>query len=140
VMVSHDRYFMDRMVEHLFVFEGEGIIRDFPGNCGLYQQWLKTKEAGPSTAEARTSEMDMPKEPVAKKEKQKLSYKDKREFELLEKELKELNTEKENVVEKLRDPSLPYEDIEKLSKRFTLLSDDLQSKEFRWLELSEMQD
>jgi ATP-binding cassette subfamily F protein uup len=144
VMVSHDRYFMDRMVEHLFVFEGEGVIRDFPGNYGLYQQWLKIKE--PAQAEG---ELSVPKEavkeaqlrePDAKKEKPKLSYREKREFELLEKEIDELNREKENITGKLAAPSLAYEEIEKLSERFTIISESLQKKEFRWLELSEMQD
>lgn len=138
-MVSHDRYFMDRMVEHLFVFEGEGIIRDFPGNYGLYQQWLKTKESAPASTE-NPVQKTVAKEPVSKKEKPKLSYKDKREFEILEKEIDELNREKENITDKLREPSLAYEEIEKLSQRFTFISENLQTKEFRWLELSEIQD
>ena len=138
VMVSHDRYFMDRMVEHLFIFEGEGIIRDFPGNYGLYQEWLKTKESAPAATENRTQVDSTPKEPQAKAEKPKLSYKEKKEFELLEKEIDDLSREKENITGKLRETSLVYEEIERLSQRFTLVSDHLQTKEFRWLELSEM--
>lgn len=138
VMVSHDRYFMDRMVEHLFIFEGAGIIRDFPGNYGLYQEWLKTKESAPAATENRTQVDSTPKEPQAKAEKPKLSYKEKKEFELLEKEIDDLSREKENITGKLRETSLVYEEIERLSQRFTLISDHLHTKEFRWLELSEM--
>jgi ATP-binding cassette subfamily F protein uup len=138
VMVSHDRYFMDRMVEHLFIFEGEGLIRNFPGNYGLYQVWLKTKESVPPATESRGPDVNLAKEP-AKAEKPKLSYKEKREFELLEKEMDALGREKENITEKLRGESLAYDEVQKLSERFDSISEDLHTKEFRWLELSEMQ-
>ncbi|MDP4213055.1 MAG: ABC-F family ATP-binding cassette domain-containing protein [Bacteroidota bacterium] len=138
VMVSHDRYFMDRMVEHLFVFEGEGVVRDFPGNYGLYQIWLKTKDAAP-IAEMRAPVLNTAKEPV-RAEKPKLTYKEKREFESLEKEMDILNREKDSLTEKMRQENLDYEEIQKLSDRFNHISEDLQLKEFRWLELSEMQD
>jgi ATP-binding cassette subfamily F protein uup len=144
VMVSHDRYFMDRMVEHLFVFEGEGIIRDFPGNYGLYQQWVKAGEPAPASRENPVHKNGNEKEaiaikPLSKAEKPKLSYREKREFEILEKEIDELNREKEDITGRLTDATLAYEEIEKLSQRFTHLTEDLQKKEFRWLELSEMQ-
>ena len=84
-MVSHDRYFMDRMVEHLFVFEGDGAIRDFPGNYGLYQQWLKTKD-DEETTESKTIPAITVKEPVvAVKLKPKISYKKKRSWKFLKK-------------------------------------------------------
>ncbi len=138
VMVSHDRYFMDRMVEHLFVFEGSGVIRDFPGNYGLYQQWLKTKDAtGPTAPKAEI--------PVVVKEPEreitvrpKLSYKEKRELELLEKEIGDLQKEKDQITEKLHDDSVNYDTIQQLSQRFTQVTESLQLKEFRWLELSEL--
>ncbi len=104
VMVSHDRYFMDRMVEHLFVFEGNGVIRDFPGNYGLYQQWLKIK-TDDETETLKPVQTTMVKEAaVPAAAKPKLSYKEKRELEILEKEISDLNREKEQITEKLHDP------------------------------------
>jgi ABC transport system ATP-binding/permease protein len=138
VMVSHDRYFMDRMVEHLFVFEGNGLIRDFPGNYGLYQQWLKTKDSE-EAAESKIVPPPLVKEPVAlSSPKPKLSYKEKRELEILEKEISDLTKEKDQITEKLHDDSVNFDVIQQLSQRFTVLSEKLQSKEFRWLELSEL--
>ncbi len=140
VMVSHDRYFMDRMVEHLFVFEGDGVIRDFPGNYGLYQQWLKTKD------EAEIPEVKAVQQPIIKESlvatpaKAKLSYKEKRELELLEKEISDLNKEKDQITEKLHDASINFDAIQQLSARFTAIIQTLQLKEFRWLELSEMEE
>jgi len=138
VMVSHDRYFMDRMVEHLFVFEGDGIIKDFPGNYGLYQQWLKSRDSV-DVAESKTDKApEIKKQAEVPAQKSKLSFKEKRELELLEKEISELNREKDQITEKLHDPSINFDVIQQLSKRFTVISETLQSKEFRWLELSEM--
>ncbi len=140
VMVSHDRYFMDRMVEHLFVFEGDGVIRDFPGNYGLYQQWLKNKD-NEETAEVKTIAQAGVKPPSASIEvKPKLSYKEKKELESLEKEISDLNKEKDQITEKLHDASVNFDTIQQLSTRFTTVSEMLQAKEFRWLELSEMED
>ncbi len=140
VMVSHDRYFMDRMVEHLFIFEGEGIIRDFPGNYGLYQQWLKTKDSASSATESRAPYQVPVKEPANKPPKPKLSYKEKKEIEILEKEMEALSREKENITERLHAQSLAYEEVQQLSDRFNTITENLQTKEFRWLELSEMQE
>ncbi len=138
VMVSHDRYFMDRMVEHLFVFEGNGVVRDFPGNYGLYQQWLKTKDSE-STADTKSVQPSPVKEAVAPAPaRPKLSYKEKRELEILEKEISELNKEKDQITEKLHDASINFDMIQQLSRRFTVVSETLQAKEYRWLELSEM--
>jgi len=138
VMVSHDRYFMDRMVEHLFVFEGNGQIRDFPGNYGLYQQWLKTKDSD-SPAESKTTLPPPVKEPVAAAApRAKLSYKEKRELEILEKEIKELTKEKEQITGKLHDASLNFDAIQQFSLRFTAVEQSLETKELRWLELSEL--
>jgi ABC transport system ATP-binding/permease protein len=139
VMVSHDRYFMDRMVEHLFVFEGNGIIKDFPGNYGLYQQWLKSKdnEGLPEKKVPVPPPAAQPPTPLASP-KSKLSFKEKKELEILEKEISELNREKESITEKLHSDQVNYDSIQQLSNRFTVLTETLQSKEFRWLELSEM--
>jgi len=138
VMVSHDRYFMDRMVDHLFVFEGAGVIKDFPGNYGLYQQWLKDENAKENAA-------SRPVPPVVSKDvtqtasvKPKLSYKEKQELEKLEKEIRALNKEKEQITEKLHDGSINFDMIQQLSQRFNVVEETLQTKEFRWLELSEL--
>ncbi len=137
VMVSHDRYFMDRMVEHLFVFEGDGVIRDFPGNYGLYQQWLKTRDEVEG-AEIKSVQQSLEKDLVtAKQAKPKLSYKEKQELDLLEKEISDLNKEKDQITEKLHDASMNFDTIQQLSRRFTLISETIESKELRWLELSE---
>ena len=138
VMVSHDRYFMDRMVEHLFVFEGNGVIRDFPGNYGLYQQWLKAKDNA-ETLESKPVRPTPVKEPVTLMSgKAKLTYKEKRELEILEKEISELNKEKDGISQKLHDGSVNFDSIQQLSLRFTEISQTLQNKEYRWLELSEL--
>jgi ABC transport system ATP-binding/permease protein len=138
VMVSHDRYFMDRMVEHLFVFEGNGEIRDFPGNYGLYQQWLKSENSKDEISQktrqtANTVAITTPVVPKSKP-----TNKDKREFETLDMEIKEMNNEKDRLAQRLNDNTLSFEEIQKLSDIFTRLSEKLQSKEFRWLELSEL--
>ncbi|HLA58556.1 MAG TPA: ABC-F family ATP-binding cassette domain-containing protein, partial [Puia sp.] len=93
VMVSHDRYFMDRMVDHLFVFEGAGVIKDFPGNYGLYQQWLKDENAK-ENALSKPVSTAVVKEVITASVKPKLSYKEKQELEKLEKEIRDLNKEK----------------------------------------------
>jgi ATP-binding cassette subfamily F protein uup len=137
VMVSHDRYFMDRMVDHLFVFEGAGVIKDFPGNYALYQQWLKNENAKENAASKPVSAVVV-KEVVPTSVKPKLSYKEKQELEKLEKEIRELNKEKTQITEKLHDASMHFDVIQQLSQRFIIIEDALQAKEFRWLELSEL--
>lgn len=134
VIVSHDRYFMDRLVDHLFVFEGNGEIRDFPGNYSQYREWQKQQE-----------DVDQDeKKPVPAKavttapQKRKLSYKEQREFEMLEKELKDLESEKKQISEQLSSSSLPFEELQKLSERIGVISELIDIKELRWLELSEI--
>ncbi len=140
VMVSHDRYFMDRMVEHLFVFEGNGVIRDFPGNYGLYQQWLKNKDNEEVVEVKSNTQASVKNPPTSTEVKPKLSYKEKKELESLEKEISDLNKEKDQITEKLHDASSNFDTIQQLSIRFTKVSEMLQTKEFRWLELSEMEE
>jgi ATP-binding cassette subfamily F protein uup len=138
LMVSHDRYFMDRMVEHLFVFEGNGVIRDFPGNYNLYQQWLKIKDIEETETSKIIQAPVVNVSPAPATAKIKLSYKEKQEFEILEKEIGTLNKEKELLTEKLHDPSLNFDAIQQISQQFASVSAALESKEFRWLELSEL--
>ena len=134
IIVSHDRYFMDRLVDHLCVFEGDGIIKDFPGN---YTQYRMERKEEPDD---NTSKKELPPAPshtTAKKDKR-ISFKDKREFEMLEKEIAELTNEKESVTQKLNSGDLPFEELQKLANRIGEVTNLLDEKEMRWLELSEM--
>lgn len=137
LIVSHDRYFMDRLVDHLLVFEGEGIISDFPGNYTQYRLQEDRKKMTPDSSQATVKPAATPSQsnPVEKK---KVSFKEKREFELLQKEMEDLNKEKEAITKQLNDGSLPYEELQKLANRIGELSDLLDEKELRWLELSEL--
>ncbi len=142
LIVSHDRYFMDRLVDHLFVFEGDGVIRDFPGNYSQYRLWQKEQEAIPVTGYQvpvkKAGEMPGSQESVTSNKKQ-LSFKQKREFELLEKEIARLAKEKETITEKLNNGNTPFEELQQLSHRIGEVTRWLDEKELRWLELSEVQ-
>ncbi len=134
VIVSHDRYFMDRLVDHLFVFEGNGVIRDFPGN---YSQYRLEKKDEQEITDPKSVFTESPQTSTPKKDKR-VSFKEKREFELLEKEIADLNNERESITKKLEAGNLPFEDLQNLSARIGELSGLLDEKEMRWLELSEM--
>ncbi|MGN6164381.1 MAG: ABC-F family ATP-binding cassette domain-containing protein [Flavisolibacter sp.] len=133
IIVSHDRYFMDRLVDHLFVFEGEGTIRDFPGNYSQYREWEKQKES--EQAEIKTEVKKA--EPVAASKK-KLSYKEQREFEMLEKELQGLENERKTMYEQMSSPDLPFEKLQQYAERINEINQLIDEKELRWLELSEV--
>lgn len=137
VIISHDRYFMDRIVDHLFVFEGDGVIRDFPGNYAEYREELNGKIVDP---EKIKSQIIINREVVeeTKIAKRKASFNEKREFEMLEKDIKKLNLEKIEISEKLSNNNLDYLQIEKYSTRFREVSEQIDNKELRWLELSEI--
>ncbi|HEY0042174.1 MAG TPA: ABC-F family ATP-binding cassette domain-containing protein, partial [Flavisolibacter sp.] len=139
LIVSHDRYFMDRLVDHLFVFEGEGEIRDFPGNYSQYREWQKLQESLP--AEKKTAEIkkEEPKKEVPKPEapKKKLSFKEQHELETLANELSKLEKERTELTEQLADPALPFEKLQKVSERINQINETIDAKEMRWLELSE---
>lgn len=138
IIVSHDRYFMDRLVDHLFVFEGDGMIRDFPGNYTHYRLWQKEQEKKEAEAKAEQKQEEAAQAVQQKpKEKKKLSYNEKREFEQLEKELPALEKEKAEITEKMTTPDLPYEELEAMGKRLQEITEALEEKEMRWLELSE---
>lgn len=138
LIVSHDRYFMDRLVDHLFVFEGEGVVRDFPGNYSQYRLAEKDKEAEP-VAETPTAPKAMT--PVADTtKKQRKGFKEKREFEQLTQEIERLGTEKEEITRQLNSGNLPFETLSQLSARIGELTALLDEKELRWLELSELED
>ena len=137
LIVSHDRYFMDRLVDHLFVFEGEGEIRDFPGNYTQYREWQKQQEE--AEVKTRVEEVkkeatkELPKTPVKKK----LSFKEQREFETLEKELPQLEKERANLSEQMSQPDLPFEKLQQISERINEINALIDEKEMRWLALSE---
>jgi len=137
LIVSHDRYFMDRLVDHLFVFEGDGVIRDFPGNYTLYRNEVREPAAVVEKKEIKA----VPATPVATAPaapKRQPSFKEKREFELLEKEISDLTAEKNTVTEKLNNGNTPFEELQKLSLRIGEIAQLLDEKEIRWLELSEV--
>ena len=141
MIVSHDRYFMDRLVDHLFVFEGGGFVRDFPGNYTQYRIWLKEQETAKanganSPAKAATIEPVAPVAPAPPKKK--MTFKEKHEFEKLEKEMPSLEKEKEKLTAALSDETLNYDQITALADSLTKVTQTLEEMELRWLELSEM--
>ncbi len=135
LIVSHDRYFMDKLVDHLFVFEGDGDIKDFPGNYTQYR--LEEKKTGDSSQAKDNRKKTEPdaglQQPGAGK---KLSYKEKREFELLEKEIPALEAEQKLLTEKMSS-NISFEEITTVSERLQQINALLEEKEMRWLELSE---
>lgn len=138
VIVSHDRYFMDRLVDHLFVFEGDGEIRDFPGNYSQYRIWEKEQSESPEDRKSG-NEAPQPETPNPKPEtKKRLSYKEKREFEQLQQDIAALEKEKVVVTDTLNSGNMPFEDLQKLSLRINEIAALLDEKELRWLELSEL--
>ncbi|MFT4016849.1 MAG: ABC-F family ATP-binding cassette domain-containing protein [Agriterribacter sp.] len=138
LIVSHDRYFMDRLTDHLFVFEGNGNIRDFPGNYTQYRLWKKEQEEKKAIAPAVNKPQDAEINSVPSAEKRKISYKEKREFEVLQKEIETLENEKAEINLQLNEGKLPYEQLQKLAQRIGEVSAQLDEKEMRWLELSEL--
>lgn len=137
LIVSHDRYFMDRLVDHLLVFEGNGEVRDFPGNYSLYREYQLAKEKPEQISRNEAGATKPAKEEKSVAEKRKLSFKEKREFELLQKEIEELTTEKETITKKLTSGTVPFEELQILSSRIGEVTQLLDEKELRWLELSE---
>ncbi|HMF70453.1 MAG TPA: ATP-binding cassette domain-containing protein, partial [Flavitalea sp.] len=139
MIVSHDRYFMDRLVDHLLVFEGDGLIRDFPGNYTQYRLSLKDQEAStPKNQYLINSPAEEAKQEKSADEKRKLSYKEKREFETLQLEIAALEKEKQDVSDKLNSAGIAFTELEKLSRRIGEINALIDQKEFRWLELSEL--
>jgi len=138
LIVSHDRYFMDRLVEHLFVFEGDGVVRDFPGNYSQYRVEKDTALPAETSAVKTEPKPAVAETATAVQQKRQLSYKEKREFETLEKEIADLTAEKAVVTAKLNAGDTAYEELQKLSVRIGEIAALLDEKEMRWLELSEL--
>ncbi len=133
LIVSHDRYFMDRLVDHLFVFEGGGVVSDFPGNYSQYREKVK---ADPDPVIAKAPQPVKTPEPQASK--RKLSYKEQREYDGIESELAALEAERKTLYEKLSSGGLPYDGLQKITARLTAIGNHIEQKEMRWLELSEL--
>lgn len=139
LIVSHDRYFMDRLVDHLFVFEGDGIVKDFPGNYSQYRLWQKEEEKK-KIISSRIPDTSVLKPEAGNKqpETKKPSYKEKREFEMLEKEIANLEAERQQIEQQLGDHELPFDQLNLLSKRIADINNEISNKEMRWLKLSEI--
>ncbi|HMR92156.1 MAG TPA: ABC-F family ATP-binding cassette domain-containing protein [Chitinophagaceae bacterium] len=137
LIVSHDRYFMDRLVDHLFVFEGDGIVRDFPGNYSQYRAAQKEEGADKKPEEKNKKEKTAAEQPASSAPRR-LSFKEKRELDQLEKEIADLTVEKENITTQLNSGTAGFEKLQELSSRIGTVSSLLDEKELRWLELSEL--
>ena len=140
IVVSHDRYFMDKVVDHLLVFKGQGEIKDFPGNYTQYREWAslaenKTSTTSPSSTTSTTS----PKASYRHEDRRRLSYKEKREMEQLEKDIAALEDEKKKIESALCGGTTSVDEITAMSKRLPQLNEELDEKSFRWLELSEVE-
>jgi ATP-binding cassette subfamily F protein uup len=140
IIVSHDRYFLDKIVEHTFYFEGEGKIKDVLGNYTAYRKYLKQEEVDKKNASKKSKDNTVnsaPKIVEAPKEKKKLSYKEKVEFDALEKDMESLNKENSTIAEQLNAGITDAEEMKKVSLRMSEIANSLATKEDRWLELSE---
>ena len=143
IVVSHDRYFMDKVVDHLLVFRGEGNIKDFPGNYTQFREAEdraekeKEKEVK-TTSQATVSAAPAKAKPNFSEQKRRLSYKERMEYEQLEKDMEALEAEKKQIEEALSSGTLSVADITTMSKRLPVLTDELDEKSLRWLELDEV--
>ena len=150
IVVSHDRYFMDKVVDHLLVFKGEGKIQDFPGNYTQYRDWSRLQEKDEAEKAAATAKnagnnntaandgAGTTKRDANFENKRKMSYKEKREYEQLTQEIEKLTDEQKKLEEALCSGTLSVEELTEKSKRLPEIKDELDEKEMRWLELSEM--
>ena len=141
IVVSHDRYFMDKVIDHLLVFKGEGEVKDFPGNYTQYRdfQKMKSKEEAQQTPIRKSNAAEEnTKKDYHNNTKRKMSFKEKREYEQLTERISQLEEEKNNIEGLLCSGTLSIEELTEKSKRLPLLKDELDELEFRWLELSEL--
>jgi len=147
LLVSHDRYFMDKLVDHLFIFEGNGVIRDYPGNYTQFRILEKSKQNYAAvSSDITTHEVPVAKNiasPVIEKKvvekgvTEKMTYKEKLEFDTIQKSIPGLEKQKEGLMEKLNDSNLTYDVITKISEELATVNHALENAEIRWLELSE---
>lgn len=136
IIVSHDRYFMDKIVDHLLVFQGNGVIQDFPGNYTQYREWSALKPKEPKEKNQPLEKKDRKVQDVSVRKK--MTFKEKREFEQLEKDIAALEKEQKIIEEELCSGKLTIGELTEKSKRLPVLKDELDEKSMRWLELSEL--
>ena len=143
IVVSHDRYFMDKVVDHLLVFKGQGDIQDFPGNYTQYRAWAERQQEDKNTAPKNDSRTKTPadrkSETTNMQVKRKMTYKEKRELEQLEKDIAQLKEEQRNIEEALCGNLTDVERITTMTKRLAQVKEELDTKGMRWLELSEIE-
>ena len=160
IVVSHDRYFMDKVVDHLLVFKGEGEVQDFPGNYTQYREWCrlqakdeatsvkgsvasqsstKSANASASGTSIEAASMGTAKRDANHENRRKMSYKEKREYEQLSKDIEALTAEQKQLEEELCSGNLSVEELTDKSKRLPAIKDELDEKEMRWLELAEIE-
>ncbi|UII29779.1 ABC-F family ATP-binding cassette domain-containing protein [Fulvivirga ulvae] len=136
IIVSHDRYFMDRLVEHLFVFDESTEIKDFTGNYSIYREWLKQQE----DLKPEPKKEETPKQEKSREEnKRKMSYKEKREFESLENELEKLSSKKKELLDRINSGEQDHTVLMEWGDELKKIEEEIDEKEMRWLELSEME-
>ena len=138
IVVSHDRYFMDKVVDHLLVFKGDGVIKDFPGNYTQYRQWNAMQSKEEAKAEPKKQQAPRSSDVSKNVQKRKMSFNEKREYEQLEKDIEALEAEQKRLEEELCSGTLSVEALTEKSKRLPVLKDELDEKSMRWLELSEL--
>ncbi len=136
IVISHDRYFMDKVVDHLLVFQGDGKVKDFPGNYTQYRAWSALPENKPTSA-ATKQDTAVAAQRTQQREKKRLTFREKQEFQQLEADVARLEEEKKTIVEALSGGTISVQQIEEMSKRLPVLEAELDEKSMRWLELSE---
>ena len=153
IVISHDRYFMDKVVDHLLVFHGDAKIQNFPGNYSLYRAWkaeeekrelaeakiaeAKATRVGRDTGEVSKTDDSASRGRRKKEEEKKLTFKERQEYESLEVEIEQMEAEKEAISEQLSSGTLPTEELMSQSERLSALMEQIDEKTMRWLELSE---
>ena len=138
IIVSHDRFFMDKIVDHLLVFRGNGEIKDFPGNYTQFREWESLKPKSEAADKPNATSEKKEKREFVGEQRRKKTYKEKCEFERLEKEIAELEKEQKQIEEELCSGTLSIEQLTEKSKRLPIIKESLEEKEMRWLELSEI--
>jgi ATP-binding cassette subfamily F protein uup len=138
MVVSHDRYFMDKLIDHLFIFEGDGIIRDYNGRYSEYRMELEEKEKALAKSKTEKNVIAKDENPESSKAKKKFSFKERQEFEKLEREIAALEEEKKQLTEKLNSGSCDHIQANDWAKRMQKIIEEVDEKSMRWLELSEI--
>ena len=140
IVVSHDRYFTDKVVDHLLVFKGEGSIQDFPGNYTQYREWSKLKlDEEDKNKVTKNNSTNKKKNDYHNDTRRRMSFKEKYEFQQLSKDIEALEQEQKNIEEALCSGTLSVDELTEKSKRLPILKDELDEKSLRWLELSELE-